>query len=375
MAELFDWDRLAANNNSAPPNGFPEGQTPSTLNNAAREVMAVLARWYQATSGILNSTGAVNAYELSVSQVITSYSDAIQTFTFRAHSTNSGASTLNINSVGASALLNNNGQQLPGAAIQLGGIYTVVWTGTEFRIVNSNTVIAPPPNTLYYPYDDVGGTYPATTISTWNKPQSMTRARITVCGGGGGGEAGANNATRGGGGGGASTIQAVYDADDLPDTVTVTVGSGGSGGINSPQTFANNGQASSFGALLISAGGSRPGDGVNFAARRLAGVAGTTTIASSPAVTTSVIFPGNDGEAGRSTSINTTDDDLFGATGGSTYFGAGRSAVSNSVNFISTGQPEGWGAGGGGSTHDNTNATLSIGHRGAGGIIIIEELF
>lgn len=45
MSELLTWATAAASNNSAPPDGFPENQFPSTVNNSAREVMAALARF------------------------------------------------------------------------------------------------------------------------------------------------------------------------------------------------------------------------------------------------------------------------------------------------------------------------------------------
>lgn len=41
------WSTTAANNNSTPPDGFPEGMAPSTLNDAAREVMAAVRTYAQ----------------------------------------------------------------------------------------------------------------------------------------------------------------------------------------------------------------------------------------------------------------------------------------------------------------------------------------
>ncbi len=40
MAKVGSWNTTAANNNSAPPDGWPEGQAPSTVNDCAREMMA-----------------------------------------------------------------------------------------------------------------------------------------------------------------------------------------------------------------------------------------------------------------------------------------------------------------------------------------------
>lgn len=44
---IEDYSTTAANNNSAPPNGFPEGMAPSAVNNAARQVMADIRTWYE----------------------------------------------------------------------------------------------------------------------------------------------------------------------------------------------------------------------------------------------------------------------------------------------------------------------------------------
>ncbi len=40
MAKLGTWNTTAANNNQTPPDGWPEGQAPSTVNDCAREMMA-----------------------------------------------------------------------------------------------------------------------------------------------------------------------------------------------------------------------------------------------------------------------------------------------------------------------------------------------
>ena len=44
MSEVLTWSTTAASNNSSPPDGFPEGMLPSTVNNSARENMAAIAK-------------------------------------------------------------------------------------------------------------------------------------------------------------------------------------------------------------------------------------------------------------------------------------------------------------------------------------------
>lgn len=45
--KLKGYSTTPASNNSAAPNGWPEGMAPSDVNNCAREMMARLAEWYQ----------------------------------------------------------------------------------------------------------------------------------------------------------------------------------------------------------------------------------------------------------------------------------------------------------------------------------------
>lgn len=44
MSDIKDWSISAASNNFSPPDGFPENQAPSTVNNGARELMAAVKR-------------------------------------------------------------------------------------------------------------------------------------------------------------------------------------------------------------------------------------------------------------------------------------------------------------------------------------------
>lgn len=47
MTKLKNLSATAASNNSAPPDGFPEGMLPSKVNDSMRELMARMAEWYQ----------------------------------------------------------------------------------------------------------------------------------------------------------------------------------------------------------------------------------------------------------------------------------------------------------------------------------------
>jgi hypothetical protein len=53
MSEVSTWDPVDANNNSAPPNGFPENMAPSGLNDGCRAIMGAVRRWYNTVTAAL----------------------------------------------------------------------------------------------------------------------------------------------------------------------------------------------------------------------------------------------------------------------------------------------------------------------------------
>src|SRR5882672_1491173 len=135
MAEIFDWAITAGGNNSAPPNGFPENMDYRDVNDAARETMAVIARWRDAVSGVVVSTGTQPAYVLTVSQTFAAYA-AGMVFAFKAHASATGAVTLNVNTKGAVNVLDSKGNQLGSGDVLTGGVYIVAYTsGGNFRVI------------------------------------------------------------------------------------------------------------------------------------------------------------------------------------------------------------------------------------------------
>jgi hypothetical protein len=55
MADISEWSPVDESNNQPPPNGFPEFQSPSSLNNGARAVMGAVRRWYDTVTAQLAS--------------------------------------------------------------------------------------------------------------------------------------------------------------------------------------------------------------------------------------------------------------------------------------------------------------------------------
>jgi len=135
MADVKTWNTSAASNNSASPDGAPEGMAPSGLNDTIRENMSAVARWYGDTNGSLDTTGSSNAYLLAPNATYAAYARG-DSFAVEANHTNTGAATLNVSSLGAKAIVLTNGEALTGDEIQSGGIYFLHYDGTSFQILN-----------------------------------------------------------------------------------------------------------------------------------------------------------------------------------------------------------------------------------------------
>lgn len=201
-----------------------------------------------------------------------------------------------------------------------------------------------------------GGSTPLlvfTTDGTWEKPPGLVSATVHCVGGGGGGSSGMRQpiespAVGGNGGGGGGYSSATFLADDLPDTVAVTVGRGGLGGkalglgnTSHGQFAGTNGTASSFGELLTAGGGIAGGTGP--------GTGGTGTVENG----------GGGGEEGKA-----TGSFYGGSDGGSCNAAAGGGGGGGSSTF--GGGADRTGAGGNGG--NGSVAQQNPGEGGAGSL-------
>ena len=136
MSNISQWSTSAASNTSAPPDGAPEGQAPSTVNDCMREIMAASARQYQDTDGSLVTGGTSNAYTLTTNNSHAALAD-IGLLVFRADRNNTGAATLAVDGLAAKAI------RASGAALSSGDLvqdvlYAVAYNSTSdtFDLVN-----------------------------------------------------------------------------------------------------------------------------------------------------------------------------------------------------------------------------------------------
>lgn len=84
-------------------------------------------------TGVLD-TGSANAVAIAPSPAITAYA-AYQEFTFKAGATNTGATTINVNSLGTKNIF-NQGAALRGGEIVSGQMYKVAYDGTQFNLIS-----------------------------------------------------------------------------------------------------------------------------------------------------------------------------------------------------------------------------------------------
>ena len=96
MTEFRDWSITAsANTGNAVDGYFKENMAYSDVNDAARELQAIMARYRLDNSGVLVTTGSTGSYVVTVNATLTSYADG-DTVVFQPHVKNDGASTMRL---------------------------------------------------------------------------------------------------------------------------------------------------------------------------------------------------------------------------------------------------------------------------------------
>ncbi|HIG66683.1 MAG TPA: hypothetical protein EYQ44_02465, partial [Porticoccaceae bacterium] len=139
MSTIKNWSTSPGSNNSAAPNGAPEGMAPSAVNNTMRQNMAELAKWFKDTNGSITSAGSATAYTLTTSQSESAYARG-QVYLFSAHVGNTGAATLNCDALGAKAIQKQDGSALSAGDLPINGQVMVVYDGTQFQLLTADTV-------------------------------------------------------------------------------------------------------------------------------------------------------------------------------------------------------------------------------------------
>lgn len=167
MTDLIssDWKELDADNTQPSPNGVQGGYSPSQVAPIIRSIRGSLKRFYNQSNPVYTSTGTATAYVLTFEAAPAGYSKGI-IYRFWAHATNTGTATLNINSMGARAIVSGfDGSPLIAGAIVSGSMIEVVYNGTAFELVNSATIAD-----ARLPSSMTGKTFTSTVLLTSGAP-------------------------------------------------------------------------------------------------------------------------------------------------------------------------------------------------------------
>lgn len=140
MAEIADLENVDASNTAR----FPEGQAPSTVNNGARALEGLVSRWHNTINGSVATTGAADTYVWACPQTLSAYYDGL-IICVDINATCTGASTINVDSLGAKTIKKLNDQDVAAGDLEAGGKYILVYDGTNFQLMSS---IANAPGTL-----------------------------------------------------------------------------------------------------------------------------------------------------------------------------------------------------------------------------------
>ena len=137
MAALNDWDVVDANNNATPPDGWPENTMQySEVNDTGRAVQGTVRRFWGDSNGSLDAGGVANAYTLTLNESYSVYFDGMW-FACQIPASNTGASTINVNGIGAQAIKARDGSDLTSGTLDAGGIYEFRYDGVNFQLMGT----------------------------------------------------------------------------------------------------------------------------------------------------------------------------------------------------------------------------------------------
>src|SRR5687768_8389803 len=107
-SSIYDWSETAGDNDTADSDiNWQENQIPSTVNNSARQMMGRVAEFRDDISGAILSTNVSNAFSVTTNSAFTTQANG-RVISFRASASNTGAATLNVNSIGSKAIRFNS---------------------------------------------------------------------------------------------------------------------------------------------------------------------------------------------------------------------------------------------------------------------------
>ena len=128
---VFKWSTTAATNDDVDSTiNWQEGQSPASVNNSARAMMAAIAKWRDDMSGNLVTAGTSTAYTLTTNQGFTALTDGISVAA-RMDEVNGASATLNVDSLGAKSIASVYGTAVGTATLRAGAVYVFTYDSTD----------------------------------------------------------------------------------------------------------------------------------------------------------------------------------------------------------------------------------------------------
>lgn len=130
---FYNWSRTAASNATADSTvNWAEGQSPSSVNDSARAMMASAAGFRDDISGAIATGGTSTAYTVTSYQVFASLATmANQMIAFTPHTTNGATVTLNVDGLGAKPLRSAPSVELPAGVLVQGTPYVALYNNSD----------------------------------------------------------------------------------------------------------------------------------------------------------------------------------------------------------------------------------------------------
>jgi hypothetical protein len=146
---VTSYSTTAANNNSAAPNGAPEGWAPSAVNDTIRQIMADIAVEAQKNAvKVLASVAGTDTVTGSMTPDLTAYSAGMIVILTPANN-NTGAATLNIDTLGALDIQKYDGEALAAGDLRSGipAVLVLDSGADDFILLNPQSQVTTSPNT------------------------------------------------------------------------------------------------------------------------------------------------------------------------------------------------------------------------------------
>jgi microcystin-dependent protein len=129
---LYQWSVTASTNATADPSiNWSEGQSPSSVNDSARAMMAAIARYRDDISGTNTTTGTSSAYALNTSSVYPANPTGLMV-AFRVHTTNADNATISIDGGTTYQIQTSPGVRVLAGTLIAGSPYTALHDGAAW---------------------------------------------------------------------------------------------------------------------------------------------------------------------------------------------------------------------------------------------------